>query len=82
MPVPHVGALLLSGNLGDLEEICSSLGRPPCTRLFSEAIDVNRRVYANHHVYPYTYQAGFFYRDRQLKKALESWASAADVIKV
>ena len=65
-----------------MEEIQSTLGRPPCTRLFAEAIESNRSFYANHHVYPYTYQAGYFYRVKELKKALESWAAAADVIKV
>ncbi len=70
------------GNLADLEEICPSVGRPSCARLFAEAIEASQKVYANHHVYPYTYQAGFFYRDRQLKKALESWAGAADAIKM
>lgn len=72
----------IKGNLGDLEEISASLGRPPCATLFEEAIKVNRDVYANHHVYPYTYRAGYYYRTKKYKKALESWAQAADVIKV
>merc|ERR1711963_1378953 len=70
------------GNLGDLEEICPSVGRPPCLRLFEEAIDVNRRFYNNHHVYPYTYLAGYYYRTKEYNKALETWANAADVIKL
>ena len=71
----------ISGNLGDLEEVSPSLGRPHCLRLFEEAIEVNCRVYNNHHVYPYTYMAGYFYRSKEYPKALETWANAADVIK-
>ena len=74
--------IFCSGNLGDLEEIQPTLGRPPIARLFAEAIESNRSFYANHHVYPYTYQAGYYYRTNELKRALESWAEAADVIKV
>lgn len=37
--------------------------------------------YQNQHVYPYTYQAGFFYRHIMYKEAFESWANAADVIR-
>ena len=70
------------GNLGDLEEISGSLGRPACTKLFAEAIEVNRSCFGNQHVYPYTYQAGFYYRNKDFKKALKGWANAADVIKM
>ena len=73
---------VISGNLGDLEEIAPSIGRPSCARLFEEAIEVNRRVYNNHHVYPYTYLAGYYYRTKEYTKALETWANAADVIKL
>ena len=69
-------------NLGDCEEISPTLGRPPCHKIFQEAISVNKIVYDNHHVYPYTYQAGYYYRTKQFKKALEGWAAAADVIKL
>jgi len=69
------------GNLGDLEEVTPSLGRPHCLHLFEEAIEVNCRVYNNHHVYPYTYMGGYFYRSKEYPKALETWANAADVIK-
>ena len=72
----------ISGNLGDLEEISPSVGRPPCLRLFEEAIEVNRRVFNNHHVYPYTYLAGYYYRAKEFPKALDTWANAADVIQL
>lgn len=36
----------------------------------------------NHHVYPYTYQGGYFYRQKQYKEAFSSWANAGDVIRL
>lgn len=68
------------GNLGDLEEVCPTEGRPPCARLFREAVRAARAHYRDQHVYPYTYQGGYFYRQRLYPQALASWASAADVI--
>ena len=73
---------LFLGNLGDLEEISPSVGRLASLRLFEEAIEVNRRVYNNHHVYPYTYLAGYYYRAKEFPKALDTWANAADVIQL
>lgn len=55
--------------------------RPPCAVLFKEAIKSSKMYYNNHHVYPYTYQGGYFYRNKMYKDALESWADAADVIR-
>jgi len=71
-----------TGNLGDLEEISPSIGRPSSETLFNEAISANRNVYSNHHVYPYTYQAGHYYRSKDFVKALQVWAEAADVIRL
>ena len=70
------------GNLADLEEISPSLGRPHCTQLYEEAISVNKNIFDNHHVYPYTYQGGYFYRAKKFKEAIDSWSNAADVIKL
>ena len=78
----HIFFSFFKGNLGDLEEISPSIGRPSSARLFEEAIEVNRRVYNDHHVYPYTYLAGYYYRMKEYNKALETWANAADVIKL
>ena len=50
--------------------------------ILNEAIEANRTSYNNQHVYPYTYQAGFYYRIKDYEKALEVWADAADVIKL
>ncbi|KAL0267364.1 UNVERIFIED_CONTAM: hypothetical protein PYX00_009653 [Menopon gallinae] len=69
------------GNLGDLEEISPTSGRQLCSVLFEEAILSAQTYYHNQHVYPYTYQAGFFYRHNMYKEAFESWANAADVIR-
>lgn len=70
------------GNLGDLEEIAKTPGRMPCKSLFQEAILSARMYYNNHHVYPYTYQGGYFYRNKMYKEAFESWANASDVIRL
>merc|ERR1719187_2012164 len=69
------------GNLGDLEEISGSTGRPASQELYDEAVEVARRDYGDQHVYPYTYLAGFHYRQRDFKAALKAWAEAAGVIK-
>ncbi|XP_017784683.1 PREDICTED: menin [Nicrophorus vespilloides] len=70
------------GNLGDLEEISATPGRVPCNTLFQEAIVSARTFYNNQHVYPYTYQGGYFYRNKKYKEAFESWANASDVIRL
>ncbi|KAJ8927114.1 hypothetical protein NQ314_020387 [Rhamnusium bicolor] len=70
------------GNLGDLEEISSKVGRVPCKTLFEEAIASARTYYNNQHVYPYTYQGGYFYRNKLYQEAFESWANASDVIRL
>jgi hypothetical protein len=52
--------VIFSGNLGDLEESSPTLGRPPCTELYAQAIQVAEREYGNRHVYPYLYSAGAY----------------------
>ncbi|CAG5125065.1 unnamed protein product [Candidula unifasciata] len=69
------------GNLGDLEEITPTPGRPPPLAIFQEAISSSVKYYNNHHVYPYTYLGGFFYRKRNYKQAIKCWADATNVIK-
>ncbi|KDR24179.1 Menin, partial [Zootermopsis nevadensis] len=70
------------GNLSDLEEVSPTSGRPPCSTLFQEAAISARTYYKNQHVYPYTYQGGYFYRHKMYKEAFQSWANAADVIRL
>ncbi|CAH1104885.1 unnamed protein product [Psylliodes chrysocephalus] len=70
------------GNLGDLEEIAATEGKVPCKDLFQEAVTSARSYYSNQHVYPYTYQGGYFYRNKMYEEAFESWANASDVIRL
>lgn len=69
------------GNLGELEGLFPTPGRPPPLDLFSEAVHASRTYYRDHHVYPYTYLGGFLFRSGRLKEALRAWADAADVIR-
>ncbi|XP_046372748.2 menin-like [Haliotis rufescens] len=69
------------GNLGDLEEISTSPGRPPPLELFKEAITSCKKNYNNQHVYPYTYLGGFLYRKKLYKDAIQAWADASSVVK-
>ena len=68
------------GNLGDLEEITPTPGRPSALMIFRKAIESNRQYYHNFHVYPYTYLGGYYYRKGQFKEALRYWAAAAQAI--
>ena len=69
------------GNLADLEEIAPTKSRPPCHEILDEAVNINKKAYSNHHVYPYTYIAGYRYRKKDFKGAMKAWAQAADVVK-
>lgn len=69
------------GNLGDLEEVSATPGRPPSQDIYDEAVSIGRKIYLDYHVYPYTYLAGFYFRQNNYKQALEAWASAANIIK-
>ncbi|KAG0419766.1 hypothetical protein HPB47_003887 [Ixodes persulcatus] len=69
------------GNLGELEGLFPSPGRPPPLDLLSEAVHASRTYYRDSHVYPYTYLGGYLFRSGRLKEALRAWADAADVIR-
>ena len=70
------------GNLGDLEEISPTSGALKTSLdLFLEGIEINKRYYDNHHVYPYSYLAGYYFRNGRFKEALQTWAEAASVIR-
>lgn len=69
------------GNLGDLEEICETPGRPPPLALFEEGVQSAITHYNNQHIYPYTYLGGHLYRMGKFKEALNAWACASNVIK-
>jgi menin len=49
--------------------------------LYLQAVAAARRDYGDQHVYPYTYLAGWHFRQRDYRAALRSWADAANVIK-
>ncbi|XP_067622751.1 menin isoform X2 [Eurosta solidaginis] len=70
------------GTLGELEEICQTPKRISCEQLYKEAVQSARKFYANHHVYPYTYQGNFYNRISKYREAFASWANAADVIRL
>ena len=67
------------GNLGDLEEISPTANRPGAEEILKEGIRVNQTIYKDQHVYPYTYLAGFYHRQKQFMKAMEYWVKAAHV---
>ena len=67
------------GNLGDLEEISPTPGRPSAEEILKEGIRVNQTLYKDQHVYPYTYLAGYYYRQKQYMKAMDCWVKAAYV---
>jgi len=72
------------GNLGELEEVSQfddGKIRPNSSELYLEAIECARKKYANRHVYPYTFQGGYFFRKKKYKEAFSSWADAGDVIR-
>lgn len=70
------------GCLGELEEVSATPNRPSCETLYGAAVEAAQLNYKNHHVYPYTYQGGYYYRQQQYKKAFAAWANAGDVIRL
>lgn len=70
------------GSLGELEEVSATNGRITCEELYQAAVEAAQFHYKNHHVYPYTYQGGFYYRQKHYKEAFSSWANAGDVIRL
>lgn len=70
------------GCLGELEEVAATAQRPSCADLYRAAVEAAQNNYKNHHVYPYTYQGGYYYRQQQYKEAFASWANAGDVIRL
>ncbi|KAJ8673357.1 hypothetical protein QAD02_004619 [Eretmocerus hayati] len=69
------------GNLGELEEVSPTPGRPSAINLFQDAVRSARKYYNDAHVYPYTYQGGYLYRHALYPNALASWADAADALR-
>lgn len=70
------------GCLGELEEVSPTAGRRNCEDLYNESVRSAQIYYKNHHVYPYTYQGGFYYRRNKYREAFASWADSSDVIRL
>ncbi|KAL4702275.1 hypothetical protein ACJJTC_018589 [Scirpophaga incertulas] len=59
---------------------CGSL-RPDSAALYIQAIRSARTHYEDRHVYPYTFQGGYYHRHKMYKEAFHAWACAGDVIR-
>uniref|UniRef100_A0A182RCU6 Menin n=1 Tax=Anopheles funestus TaxID=62324 RepID=A0A182RCU6_ANOFN len=70
------------GCLGELEEVEPTPGRKSCEELYNESVRSAQMFYRNHHVYPYTYQGGYYYRKNMYREAFASWADSSDVIRL
>nr|XP_049466092.1 menin isoform X2 [Anopheles coluzzii] len=70
------------GCLGELEEVEPTGGRKSCEELYNESVRSAQTYYRNHHVYPYTYQGGYYYRKNMYREAFASWADSSDVIRL
>ncbi|XP_055639128.1 menin [Toxorhynchites rutilus septentrionalis] len=70
------------GCLGELEEVSPTNGRQNCEELYNESVHSAQTYYKNHHVYPYTYQGGYYYRRNLYREAFASWADSSDVIRL
>lgn len=55
--------------------------RPDCAALYNQAIRSSRTYYEDKHVYPYTFQGGYYHRHKMYKEAFHAWACAGDVIR-
>ncbi|KPJ20199.1 Menin [Papilio machaon] len=64
-----------------LEENGSKPLRPDSAALYVQAIRSARTYYDDRHVYPYTFQGGYYHRHKMYKEAFNAWACAGDVIR-
>ncbi|XP_050673883.1 menin [Leptidea sinapis] len=55
--------------------------RPDSATLYLQAIRSARTYYDDRHVYPYTFQGGYYHRHKMYKEAFHAWACAGDVIR-
>ncbi|CAH2233893.1 jg18198 [Pararge aegeria aegeria] len=58
-----------------------STPRPDSAALYVQAIRSSRTHYEDRHVYPYTFQGGYYHRYKMYKEAFHAWACAGDVIR-
>ncbi|CAH2108275.1 unnamed protein product [Euphydryas editha] len=59
----------------------ATTSRPDSALLYVQAIRSSRTFYEDRHVYPYTFQGGYYHRHKMYKEAFHAWASAGDVIR-
>ncbi|XP_068632497.1 menin isoform X1 [Battus philenor] len=55
--------------------------KPDSAALYVQAIRSARTHYEDRHVYPYTFQGGYYHRHKMYKEAFNAWACAGDVIR-
>ncbi|XP_045768808.1 menin [Maniola jurtina] len=71
-----------NSTLKDETEITkSNTPRPDSAALYVQAIRSSRTYYEDRHVYPYTFQGGYYHRHKMYKEAFHAWACAGDVIR-
>ncbi|XP_063365800.1 menin [Cydia amplana] len=63
------------------EDNSKSASRPDSAALYTQAIRSSRTHYEDRHVYPYTFQGGYYHRHKMYKEAFHAWACAGDVIR-
>lgn len=63
------------------EPSVTSSPRPDSATLYMQAIRSSRSFYDDRHVYPYTFQGGYYHRHKMYKEAFNAWACAGDVIR-
>ncbi|CAB3223519.1 unnamed protein product [Arctia plantaginis] len=61
--------------------LADSTPRPDAGALYTQAIRSARTNYEDRHVYPYTFQGGYYNRHKMFKEAFHAWACAGDVIR-
>ncbi|CAG9785707.1 unnamed protein product [Diatraea saccharalis] len=75
----------ISNNADDTEDSplpqSFATSRPDSAALYTQAIRSSRTHYDDRHVYPYTFQAGYYHRHKMYKEAFHAWACAGDVIR-
>lgn len=59
----------------------SNTPRPDSAALYVQSIRSSRTYYEDRHVYPYTFQGGYYHRHKMYKEAFHAWACAGDVIR-
>ncbi|XP_072939256.1 menin isoform X2 [Epargyreus clarus] len=65
----------------DIANTPNSTQRPDAAALYAQAIRSSRTYYEDRHVYPYTFQGGYYHRHKMYKEAFHAWACAGDVIR-